>query len=247
MHYRRVPGALFWRSRLFFLLVLLTGCSGLNDPYPTLIPTTAVEVTATSAPTNVPPTDTQIVLSTFTPIPSDTPKPPTLRVVASLISTTRPASTAVTTPILPPTFAGTPTLPPVRATLAQGITSITITTAQLNNALKEAWRSDMALDYPPVVEFSDGLIVTDMRIKMKLIKLKLSLTMVSTTKGNVLDLRAVSINNTDGLTTTQIKQGQALVQTMIEWLIYQAAGTVQLNYSGVSIASNTITITLLTD
>lgn len=245
-----LPGVSQGRFRLIFglLLILLTGCSGVNDPYPTLIPTLVVGI-PTATETMIPATETVIPTRTAKPITATSiPQTPTVRILGSATPIKRLTPTPIGTAVLPPTrINGTATLPPVRATLANGAASITITAAQLNHALKEAWRQGMALDYPPVVTFKDGLLLTEMRIKMKLVTLQLTLGMVSTTKGNVLDLRAVGVSTIDGVTTTQIKQGQALVQTMIEWLIYQAAAGQQLTYGGVAVSGDTITITLLTD
>jgi hypothetical protein len=247
---RLLPGVLFRHSRLLFvgLLMLSAGCSGLDQPYPTLIPTLVVEVpTASPLPTEtaIPP------METVTPLPTRPPVTATvfIRPTMTPLPTTRPAPTQPPTGI-PATSVlpvNTPTPLPVRATQENGAASITITQAQLNQALKGAWRQGMALDDAPSVTFKDGLLVTEMRIKTRPVTLKMTLSMVSTTKGNVLDLRAVAVSTLDGLTTTQVKQGQALVQTMIELLIYQAANGQPLNYAGVIVGNDVITITLLTD
>lgn len=246
---RLLPGVLDGQSRLHLvvLLFLLAGCGGVEQPYPTLIPTLVVEV-----PTALPPTDTAIPpTETVTPLPTRRPITPTVYIAPTVtrLPTLRPAPTLIPT-TMPPTAVipiNTPTPLPVRATQENGAASITITQAQLNQALKGAWRQGMALDDAPSVTFKDGLLVTEMRIKTKPVTLKMTLSMVSTTKGNVLDLRAVAVSNLDGLTTTQVKQAQALVQTMIELLIYQAASGQPLNYAGVTVVGDVITITLLTD
>jgi hypothetical protein len=229
------------------MIVAVAGCSSNTDPFPTLIPTAVIP----STPTLIESTETAIptIAPTGTPDLPATRALPTVRIAS--LTPIRPQATTIAqpTPVISLTRVA-PTLPPVRATVANGAASITITTAQLNQALKGAWRPGMAMDIAPFVTLNSGLINVEMRIQMKLVSLQLALTTVSTTRGTVLDMRAVSVSNSSGLTTTQIKQGHALVQTMLEWLVYQAGaqqGLQNLTYSGVSVGTDRITITFLTD
>lgn len=225
------------------------GCSSAFDTIPTLAPTLPIPpplltVTLTAAPSaTVAPSTEQpaspVRIASYTPPPTYTEQ-----ATQALLPTITPPPPP-TRPPYTPTQAISETPAPVSASVANDTVTIRISAAQLNKGLTETFRPDSTLDRAPVARFEDGLIWVDLQVGGRPITLTLTASALATTKGSILDLRAVAVSTLGSTTTIQVKQGHTRVQTMLELLIYQASGLRKLNYSGVTITPDAILITLL--
>ncbi|MHB8630064.1 MAG: hypothetical protein ACYDBJ_10130 [Aggregatilineales bacterium] len=221
------------------LIAVVSGCRPPDEPLPTLIPSLI--------PSLVPPTAVPTV-PTSTPAPSALPSLP-------------PTSTIVPASPVPPSLVpitSEPVLPPAIVT-ANGTLTITLTEAQLNDALAKRFATQPIAGYagPPhaslragAIELTITLVSGTPSAPLQSATLTLTLAALPTVSGTVLDVRAVKLSKSDAISTLQVKPAQTLLTTTLESLIEQAtglpAGTRPIEFNYVAVSPDKLTLTVLT-
>ncbi len=207
------------------LLLLLSACSSQNIDLPTLVPTFQPRPTATDSSTSV----------------------PTLQLTATDVPTVTSAPTQTIFPTLRPVIT---LLPPLVVT-ASGTTTITLSAAQLDDALARRFTTNPLPDYtaPPHVIFASGQIQLDLSIAPRTatpqpITLTLALTALNTTEGSVLEVRATGVSALNGITTQQVKKSQALLKATLEDIAQRTVGSSTITFSYVSITDDALSLTV---
>ncbi len=224
-------------SALFIAVV--SGCRPPDQPLPTLIPSLI--------PSLVPPTAIPTV--------------PTSTLALTALPSLPPTSTIVPLSPVPPSLApltSEPILPPAIVT-ANGTLTITLTEAQLNDALAKRFAAQPIAGYagPPHAILSAGTIELTITLAsgtpsapLQSATLTLTLAALPTVSGTVLDVRAVKLSKPDAISTLQIKSAQILLAATLESLIEQAtglpAGTRPIEFNYVAVTTDKLTLTVLT-
>jgi hypothetical protein len=136
---------------------------------------------------------------------------------------------------------------PPEATIQNDSGTIQITLAQLNAAIAAAFKPEPAYPQPPTVSASGPELLV--RISLagdKTGLLTLAVTTVQTTRGGVLELRAVGLDGVLPSDTLVVKQAQTLVQSALEGLIQQAVTrkASAIEYLDASLAQGVITVSV---
>lgn len=220
-------------------MMALAGCRPPDEPLPTLIPTLL--------PSPVPPTTIPTV--------------PTATLVPTTRPTLPPTSTVVPPTSVPPSpiaFTAEPVLPPAIVT-ANGTLTITLTGAQLNEALAKHFATQPIAGYagPPHAILSAGAVELTITLAsgtpsapLQSATLTLTLAALPTVSGTVLDVRAVKLSKPEGISTLQVKSAQTLLSVTLDSLVEQAAGlpadTPPIEFSYVAVTAETLTLTVRT-
>ncbi len=204
-----------WLTIGCLLALIVTACTPVSDPIPTLVPT-------------------------FLPPPSPTHSLATSTLIPTAIASPLPIHTA--TPAL--------TAAPPQAVIAGQTLTLTLTVTQLNAALAERYAAHPLADYggAPVATFAGGTIRLTLRIapSPEAISLTLAVSVLNTTAGAVLDVRAVGLSALKSVTTQQVKRGHALLSATLDDLLRIAARTTNFIYTYVAVNADSLTLTVNT-
>lgn len=212
-------------------MIMLGGCGPTDEDIPTLM----------ASP--LPPTLAPVVL-TPTPTPSTLPSPSPI--LATYIPVRPTLVFSSPEPVSPPLIVTT-----------NGTLIITLTDAQLNDALSKRFSTDPITSYagPPhatlgagTVELTITLVSNTPTTSLQTATLTLTLATLPTVSGTVLDVRAVRLIKPDQISTLQVKPAQALLTATLEALATQASGlpaALPLNWGDVTVSSGKLTLTVL--
>ncbi len=232
-------------SRLLIALAFLaiSGCQGIGPVEPTLavLPTETASPSPTAGPEVTVPIPT--LPPTWTPLPTIPPRP--------------------TVPLLP-----SYTLPPSTATLdvtavAQiavtshelGALTLLLSEAQINAALAHHFDAAPLTKYTsaPRIALSDGAMTVTMHIvplsaPSKAGPQTMTLTVTLAIYAGALEIHPAQLAPLDaGVTTKQVKLGQALLQQTLADMVNEAAGSPHsLTYNYVNISTSGVALTVVT-
>jgi hypothetical protein len=240
-----IQRAAIHRAAVVALLIFLAGCSDIGVPPSPTVAIRTVEVTDSptltpfpTRPTLTPlpswtptmPPPTRTAPASVTPLPSDTPRPPT----ATTVSGGNAAGIAVVVVATPNEFGGS---------------TFTLTEALINAELARLFDADPIRDYTlaPRVTLAEGLLTLSMPITQAEGRnvITTSLTINLSLLDGALVTRPTLLTPLEGgVTTVQVKRGEALLQRVIDTLVRDSAGaeTFTINYAVVRSDGITITI-----
>ncbi len=187
----------------------------------------------------------------------DNERIPTLIPTPAPLLTERPTASDVPTVTLIPTRM--PTLSAPLVITANHATTITLSADQLNAALARRFADQPLADFSaaPRATLDGNLIRLNMGItphiplpppatsEAQSVTLAVTLTILDTTSGQVLDIRATDLSVLNGVTTQQVKQAQNLLQSTLEGIAQNAVNGSKFTFSYVAITATTLTLTVL--
>ena len=230
---------------IFGLLITgLVGCRPADNLLPTLAPTLVPptdSLTVTALPT-LAPTGLSTATATLTNIRIVSPTPAN--------SPTVPASD-LPSPAVPTLDSGTDsaTIPPPRVVNSSGTLTITLTEAQLNNALMQRFTLKPLPGFsttPHATLIAGGLQLTlTMFASAQPIRLTVTLAALRTMTGSQLDIRAIGLSTLNGVTTLQVKPAQNLLANVLDVIMQHAAANSRFDVTFVTVTPILLTLTVV--